>query len=246
MSEILKIKIDRKVAGMRIPYDVIYLFPRDQRGVIPRLWDFALVLPFEDSFKEVIFKLPLSKVSYLKQFRDDDALNMSVGDKDKTNNNKLKTEEATVNIWTDLRSKYALDDRLVVVPVLMSKQREQYKPRYLTSKQWFIRTISRYNNRDRKKGQTKESLFNKAMSATEVAKFEPAVSDLAYMVTPFEAPDNVVRPICSICPRNLQHLQGQCIPGMQVCYETLNFNLKAPEKVSVEDPTLLPAASESI
>lgn len=212
MNEILKVKIDRHTAGNRIPYDVVYLFPRNQRSLIARLFDYALVMPFEDSFKEVIFKLPLSKVSHLKQYRDDDAVGLAV---QKTPNNP----------WDELRTKYALDDRLVVVPLLMSKGLNKYKPRYITSKQWFIRLLNK--PRRERHAQSKTALFTQSMLATDVAKVPSAVSDLAYLLTPFPEPENIIRPICSICPRNLQHLQGQCIPGMQVCYETLNLNLKA-------------------
>lgn len=238
MSEILKIKIDRKVAGFKIPYDVIYLVPRDQRGLIPRLWDFALVMPFEESFKDIIYKLNVSKISYLKQHRDDDKLGLNIVDN--APQPKKSKENQLTAAWEDLKNKYTLDDRLVVVPILMSKRDGNYRPRYITSKQWFIRLISTTRReRQSNKAKSRNALFKEIMTRTEVSKFVPGVSDLAYMTTPFAAPDDVVRPLCGICPRNMQHLQGQCIPGMQICYETLDFNL-------TPKTNLLPASTETV
>ena len=220
MSKVLKIKIDRNIAGTEIPYDVVYLFPREQRALISRLWEFALVMPFEDSFKKIIYKLPLSKISHLKQYRDDDNMNLSAI------HSGTKVVQAQQS-WETLCIEYALDDRIVVVPLLMSKQEKGYKPKYITSRQWFSRLFN--PSRTHAKAGRKHVL--NITSSVDVSKFEPAISDLAYIVTPFSEPEDIIRPLCSVCPRNLQHLQGQCIPGMPVCYETLNFNLKQPTPV---------------
>ena len=51
-----------------------------------------------------------------------------------------------------------------------------------------------------------------------------AISELAYIATPEPAPNNIIRPLCSICPRQLLNLQGECIPGQLVCFKALDFN----------------------
>jgi len=102
--------------------------------------------------------------------------------------------------WEAFVKEHDLTQRLAVIPVLTTKARHAVRPRYLTSKKW-------------------ERARKKAMTSPIVTAYD----EFAYLATPLPAPQNKIAPICMICPRMLLQLQGECTPGDEICYRSLNF-----------------------
>lgn len=128
-----------------------------------------------------------------KKFHRDDAAKNQLGP-------ALQTPVAPW--WAEFNEKYAISSRVVVIPILTSTIKKVVRPRYLTNKKWFTEVPK---NR---------------VSSRDVAN---ALSEYTYLSTPHPAPRDRIRPICSICPRMLLHIQGECVPGQPVCYKALNF-----------------------
>jgi len=213
---IVKLKIHRNEAGVTIPYDTLYLFSRKHRELIPKIWQYALVLPLEEEFLKVIYRLTPTQTSHFKFNRDDEAEKVPVlKDLPSTRNSEYVVMKTAW--WDDLFEKHSLKERVVVVPILTTKRQDKLFPKYLASSKWFERRAPQRNR----------------YRSAEVVIPAPAINDLAYLATPLPEPNNVIRPICSICPRNMQHLQGECIPGMPICYQSLDLhNIIDKPKVS--------------
>lgn len=108
-----------------------------------------------------------------------------------------QVSNAAVTTWWDnnIVKKYDLTERVAVVPILTSKVRKKRKPRYLSARL--------------KTGSGEKRL---------------PISELAYLATPEAPPDDKIQPLCTICPRMLLHMQGDCSPGQLACYKALDFN----------------------
>lgn len=225
MSHVFKVKVPKSVAGHKFPYDLIYLMSADQRELIHKLWQFALVMPFEETFQRVVYSLRPTELSQLGYQRDDSTMKC---------HQKL---EDPATWWEPLREKYALDTRLVVVPMLwgaLTKQPfggdtpsiTQTLPKYISSRNWITKQVAAPRNRNKPKATAPKagSFAQLEFSDAQVASIVSPLSTLAYLSTPFEGPDAKIRPICSVCSNNFQHLQGKCVPGMPVCYERLDLS----------------------
>jgi hypothetical protein len=236
MSEIIKVKIPKTVAGIKIPYDLIYLITREQRELVHKLWDFALVMPFEESFQRVIFELYPRFYSKLGRNRNDAELKLSINPATKESPLPIrvrKSEQRNLATawWATIAEEYALSERLVVVPILLQRKEEKLLPRYLGAKRWMDRQAP-YATSSRKTRSLATTELK--LTAPQVAQLAPPISDLAYLSTPYPLPNDKLRPLCSICPRSFQHLQGQCIPGMAVCYTHLDItNIISSKKLPV-------------
>jgi hypothetical protein len=230
MSKIFKIKIPKLYAGSRIPYDLIYLITRDQREIVHKLWDYALVMPFEASFQEVVYRIQPKYISEIGAVRNDTLYRQSLFVRE---HGTLK-REISVKVrewWEEQNQKFDLSNRLVVVPLLLRRDIEKMLPRYLGSRKWMHKQLVPYINPSRRgiKPNNPEQIEPK-LTTEQVAALTSPLSDLAYLATPFAVPNDKIRPICSICPRNFQHLQGKCVPGMAVCYTHLDLTQIMPKK----------------
>lgn len=116
----------------------------------------------------------------------------------------LKTK-ITSERWAEIVKD--LNTRLVVIPVLTSRLKGKISPRYLASKRWTEKVQGR-----RRRYVT---VVNNPRG--------PAIHESGYLSTPLPAPDDKVAPICSICPRQLLQLQGECQPGQPICLSSLDF-----------------------
>lgn len=128
----------------------------------------------------------------------------------------LKKESKLDNVtakawWTAFVEEHELTQRLAVIPVLTATARHIIRPRYLTSKKW-----------------------EKAKVRAVTSPITTAYDEFAYLATPLPAPQNKIAPICMICPRMLLQLQGECTPGDEVCYRSLNFAAIKDSDASVQ------------
>lgn len=240
---IVKVKIPKTVAGITIPYDLIYLVTKEQRELVHKLWQFALVLPFEESFAKVIYSLGPKYVSQYGANRNDSLVRQAAIDQKLRFSHRALYKTKVDAWWADKISELNLTERLVVVPLLWSNREEKLLPRYLGSKGWMhAQLASGPRSRIRNKPKANQTFAAIADVPVEVvAKLKSPLPDLAYLSTPYEAPNDKIRPICSICPRNFQFLQGQCVPGMPVCYKSLDLHsfFKKPDS-----ERLIPAVAD--
>ncbi len=222
---VVVVKIHRNSAGYTIPFDKIYFFKRGDRELIPKIFGYALVLPIDEELLEAVFQLRPKSVSHHKFRRDDDALNIeTMIDEDKLDGRRHSI--AQVKAWwqDNVIDQHQFEDRVAVVPILTSKSRKKRNPRYLSTKKWFDRQMK---GRGRARVQIRQS-------GTEGEILKGAISELAYLATPKEAPNDKIRPICSICPRQLLQLQGECMPGQLICYKSIDFNKIDDEVIAQE------------
>jgi hypothetical protein len=134
---------------------------------------------------------------------------------------KPDIEKTEMTDWAAFAEKYQLRSRFAVVPMLTSFSRGRIRPRYLAAKRW----KSYYDMSLRHQRQGKKVVLPMAIDAQ------------AFITTPFPAPDDTLSSICQVCPRELLALQGECVPGQDICYKTLNF---AVLKESTEDAGVQP------
>lgn len=207
-NQIVTLKVRRDKAGRTVPFDKLYFFRRKDRGLIPKFFDFALVLPIDEDLKQQIIQLIPKEVSHHKFVRDDDSLHHPTMLDGRSN-----SQEEVQQWWEEnFFKKFHMDKRVAVVPILVSKRRKKAFPRYITSTRWF--------NMQR----VKENFSDKKGSLPVANNLQQGVHELAYLSTPLPAPHDKIQPICNICPRQMLQLNGECVPGMPVCYKTLDLN----------------------
>lgn len=215
---IVVLKVHRNAAGQTIPFDKIYFFRRQDKELIPTIFTYALVLPIDEQLLSALYKLKPKEFSHLKYKRDDETKQQPVLMPDRQQLDGRKHSPEQIQQWwtQSFIEEYDLDNRVAVVPILAAKARKKLIPRYLSTKKWFdkqMRSTSRF------------SRYGSSSVKPKSENLKPAISELGYLSTPKPAPNDKIRPICSICPRMMQHLQGQCIPGQIVCYKSLNLNM---------------------
>jgi hypothetical protein len=227
-SNVIVVKVHRNAAGTAIPFDKLYFFQRHDRPLIPKVFGYALVLPIDEALMSAIYGLKPKKLSHLRFRRDDDSMRVPTGIDGR------KHKKAEIRAWWDenIVGKHNLEDRVAVIPILTSKVRKRLHPRYLNSQTWY-----------RRQGEEakKTGISNRrGKKEIDVSKLDGAISELAYLATPLPPPEDKIRPLCSICPRMLRHLQGECIPGQLICYKSLDFNKIAtpPEPVEAQDASV--------
>jgi hypothetical protein len=201
MSNVIDIHIHRAAAGKEIPFDKVYLFYPKDRLLVPRIFGYAIVLPLTDDFKDSLFKLRPKELSRKHFYRNDGHLHIPTEIDDKVINGRSHSREEVAQWWSELDQEIDIGERLVVVPVLTSIVRKKVRPRYLSTKTWFAQQAKR-----------------------RLKVVQPPLNEFAYLATPNPPPDDAIRPICSVCPRALLHLQGACTPGEDVCYKALDFS----------------------
>ena len=211
-SNVVVIKVKRSNVGGKIPFDKIYLFRKEDEHLISDIFGYAIVFPLTKQLLDSITDLEPTTVSQFKQHRDDALLNTALQAPRKT----LELEDWWNATFVD---KYDFKNRLIVIPVLTSNLKGKLHPKYLASKAWYSRRAS---------GRRRRYL----PIATNPRG--PAISDMAYLATPLEAPNDKISPVCTVCPRQLLQLQGDCEPGQPICLESLDFNTIAP--VASNDP----------
>lgn len=139
-NQIVALKINRNQAGVKIPYDKLYFVCREDRDLIPKTFEYALVLPVSDDLVAQIFELVPKTVSVYQHRRNDHLLKQPTC----LDGRSLTTREQEAWWRTNFIEKYDLLQRVAVVPVLLAHKRKRALPRYLTSRRW----MSSVQNRD--------------------------------------------------------------------------------------------------
>lgn len=197
-QKIIKLKIHRNEVGTTIPFDTMYLVHKEAQELIPKIFQYALVLPVDERMTDVLVQHV--KPTYVKTTEGPLHEHMR---KDQIVSNDNKTW------WVNFIESHDLHNRVSVIPILVRKARKKLSPRYLSAQRWW-----------RSYG-TSDALLQRQVLA---GKVKPPIPETTYLITPLPAPHNKIQPICSVCSRAMNNLAGQCIPGMPICYKALDLN----------------------
>lgn len=209
MSNILDIHIHRVAAGQTIPFDKVYLIMPEDKELVPKIFGYGIVLPLSEAIKDAIYQLRPASITRKHFRRNDDHKKIPATIADEPINGHKHNEAQVRQWWVEFAAEVQLEKRLVVIPVLTSVARKKIRPRYLANQKWFA-SNSQKNKKQRK-------------NLPVVNDIVAPLSEFAYLATPLADPFDKIRPLCSICPRMLRHIQGECVPGQPICYESLNF-----------------------
>jgi len=213
-SNVVVIKVKRTRVGTTVAFDKLYFFKKEEEHLIPSIFQYALVFPVTTNLLDDIASIEPYQFSHYKTHRDDATLNTKIS----------LSRNSSVDWWkANIFDKFDFTNRLVVIPVLTSTLKDKLHPKYLSSPRWYTRRSSGRRRR--------------YLPITQNPKGTP-ISEFAYISTPLPAPNDKISPICSICPRQLLQLQGECSPGQTVCLQTLNFSTITEVK-SVDDAPYL-------
>jgi len=187
-------RIDRNSAGVKIPFDKVYLFHKNDKETLPKIFRDALVFPITQHWVEQIQKVigpGGSGVAAYKAF----AFNRFGEDyliKHVVKHNPVE------GIEEEQRNYYA------VVPVLFTK--------------YGCRSIKVARRRGRKKVASYPAyLIARPTQMRTVALAKRLLSARSYFLLDGRA----IRPICLMCPRHQYFIQGQCTLGELDCYTHL-------------------------
>jgi hypothetical protein len=227
-EKVVVVRIHRNAAGVAVPFDKIYFFDKGARDAIPKVFPYALVLPVTEEMKGALQELRPKVMTERGFKRNDDKLSQPILIDGEQLDGRKHTPEAIAEWWdTNIFSAYDLSKRVAVVPILTRISHGKVRPRYLTNNKWFTRQMqTTKTGREARKSRGRPAPRGRERGTTveQLASVKPAISEFAYIATPEPAPNDKVRPICSICPRQLLNLQGECIPGQLVCFKSLDFN----------------------
>jgi hypothetical protein len=188
----LILRVERREAGMEIPFDKMYFFKKEDEPLFPRVFKNAMVLPINTELAKQITKV----VSADKRLSFKAYPFTRSGEQ--TLLNTMSRQRPLEDI-IDKRKEYR-----ALVPVLFTK----YGTKLLKGK--------------RRKGRRKHSVFPAYLIArpdreATVGMLRRALSVRAYFILDGKA----VKPICLMCPRHQYWLQGDCHMGEKICYTHL-------------------------
>jgi hypothetical protein len=208
-TDIVTINVENRAAGITLPFDKLYLVRKTDREYIPKLFGYALVMGPNADLLAALSDLTPKYSSILGQVRNDETCNMRVIADDGAQLDKRKHSRQYIRTWWQLNvfEHYDVSNRVIVVPMLLSRKHDKLFPKYLSNHRWFV------------KGSTRRA----RRRATIVEGNTAAIPETAYLATPHAAPNDKVTSICSLCPRMLLHMQGACVPGQLICYKSLDL-----------------------
>jgi hypothetical protein len=216
---VIEVKIQRTQAGLVLPFDKIYLFRLEDEALLPRIFPYAMVMPMTRLFRERMQHLTprvlAKKHPYRSKDPEDDHTELFPHTLNRSQRSKKQHQEV-VDWWEAFFEEHGVKNRLIVVPLLTKKIRKVIQPRYLSADGWPTAIRLAHGH----KPQHQKSRFN----LQRPMDMESPYDEAAYLITPNPPPYDKIRPLCSVCPRMLLHMQGECVPGDNVCYRSLDLN----------------------
>lgn len=117
----VKMKTGRKQGA--VGFDKVYFVQREDRDLIPKFFEYAMVLPVTEDLKKHIRDLPVAYFSKYGTRRDDTTV-------------KQHTEAFKTEWWDTFFVSHAIDNCVAVVPMLTKSTRKKKSVRYLQTRQW--------------------------------------------------------------------------------------------------------------
>jgi hypothetical protein len=180
------------------PFDIVYIVDQSLQDLLPRLFPYSLVLPLNNDL-----------VRRLSRVDVDETGSITACQKSARTPADVRHGRAMLSC---LISEETLRRSFLVVPVLprihartRSKRRKDRNPAYLVANRYRAGNFEKVGR----------GPFERVI--TRDAPFFHFFNDAAVMFTP-RGPK---QPVCLMCPRHLEHVQGKCFLGEQVCYESL-------------------------
>lgn len=187
------LRVERNSAGMRIPFDKMYFFKKEDEILFPRVFKDAMVFPVNTQLaKQIDETVRQSKELPLRAFPHARSQEQKLLE--------TATQDHPFGKIVSKRKEY-----LALVPVLFTR----YGSKLLKESK-------------RRKGRRKHSVFPAYLIArpnreATIDMLRRALSVRAYFILG----GRVVKPICLMCPRHQYWLQGACHIGEDNCYTHL-------------------------
>jgi hypothetical protein len=203
---ILKLKVTASQVK-NFPFDVVYVVDQTFKHLLPKMFPYSLCLPFNAELIKRLLDVRVDNVSTVTMTQKRDTL------PDEEAPTGTKRSRFGTTEMTHFLDAERLKNAFMVIPVLprthektRSKRRKDRNPAYL------LANMHRRGEHETRHGKTKTITGEKRDDP-----FLAFFNDFAVMFTP-KGPK---RPICTMCPRHLEHVQGRCSLGEQKCYESL-------------------------
>lgn len=198
----LILRAQTSLAGSTLPFDKLYIFPEADAALIPKIFRSALVFPVRKVLAQQIEAVAKAAVAFSNNHNHT------------FHRTRTEAETAVLGVGTaaaaQLRDAKALlaHPRLAVVPVLFTR----YGSRRVSG--------SRFHKGRAVTNKTKaDAIFPAYLSArpgnqTNMRLIKDVLTASSYFIWAHE----VIRPVCLICPKHQDMLQGECSLGSVDCY----------------------------
>lgn len=193
------LRVKRESAGKVFPFDRVYLAKNGEHTVFKKLFRYALVLPVEQSLKNLLLDYVKVEAGATHTFDRDD-----------------EVKPPTDPEWRELLD---TNEWVLAVPIL-AKYVASNMPRYITA-------AGKY--RDPTGGKKTRRRRRSVSSMNEVKEPFPT---LTYLQTP----EQNIRPVCIACPNFINHQNGHCRLGEDVCYTSLALGVHNHFKEGLDAP----------
>jgi len=191
------IRVERSAAGSKVPFDRMYIFQKQDAGILPRVFNTSMVFPMTKALVDQIDGIVSSSLAKPKVFSftrwNEPDLAKEISDKHQLDS--LRGE------WDQNHSKY-----LVLIPVLFTHGGTK-------------RVIGERYRSGRKKHATYPAyLLAKPCQQKTTRLLKEAMSSRAYFIMDKQ----IVRPLCLVCPKHADFLNDICKLGEEQCYRHLS------------------------
>lgn len=206
-QQLIKLKI-RASDVAQVPFDIVYIVNKELKPLLPKMLPYSLVLPMNDDLVDRMKHIVVHEHRSLT-----------------TSEHRVLERKPGQTVYVmDLLDLVALRQSFLVVPVLprthektRNTKRKDRNPAYLVAQ---MHRTGTYVDR---KGASKTR-----QPVGSMDDFRAFFNDFAVAFTP----RGPVRPICRMCPRHLEHVQGKCTLGEMKCYESLVIQ---PDRSQVDE-----------
>lgn len=203
---ILKIKVKAQQVS-NFPFDVVYIVGKEHKLLLPKMFPYSLCLPFNAELIKRLHDLRVDEVATVTMSHRRDDLPDEVP--------PAGTKRARIGgiEMQHIISSGALQNAFMVVPVLpRTHQKTRSKRSNARNPAYLLANMHRRGEHETRHGKKKTITGEKRDD-----EFLAFFNDFTVMFTP-RGPK---RPVCAMCPRHLEHVQGKCSLGEQKCYESL-------------------------
>jgi len=196
------LRLHRNVVGQLFPWDCVYFFQRSDEAILPQVFPCSLVINTSTTFMRKLkraYSSPaadrgLDQAFPMHRWEEEDAAA------------RVRRQPPMEKIFTD-PNKY-----IALIPTLHLRGKygkvSQSGPVYITAKM----------RRGRKRTKGKFAAVNTDVQTTRFLHLMGnTVTAKAYFIHRGEK----IQPVCLCCPNSLDHLDGRCHFGSDLCYQQL-------------------------
>lgn len=194
-SRVYSLRINREIAGNVFPFDRVYLTSFDSHAVFKRLFQYALVMPLDETLMGVLKGIDVEvekEICFHRTYRPPPSL---------PNASFLHRLFETADSW------------VMCVPLLTRRVSPvEIHARYLTATGKYMHPlISPYTT----------SITGRRSRR----RWKNTIPDPFPAYTYLQTPTQDIRPVCTACPNIIQFYNGECRLGVGACYNALNLKV---------------------